>query len=69
MVATKRKQRFVDTGHFHGREQGEKFPAADLDVDVFVVVLVEGGGGPSVAEPEVDGVGRLFEGGVGERDG
>jgi hypothetical protein len=38
------------------------FPAANLHVDVLVVVLVQGGGRAVIAEPEVDRVGRLLEG-------
>lgn len=45
------------------------FPAADLDVDVFVVVFVEGGGGVLVSYPEVDRVGVPVEGYPGEGDG
>lgn len=52
-----------------GREEDEIFPAADLDVDVFVVVFVEGGGGVLVSYPEVDRVGVPVEGYPGEGDG
>jgi len=36
--------------------------AQDLDVDVLVVVFVEGCGGVRVADPEVDGLGGFLEG-------
>ena len=36
--------------------------AEDLHVDVLVVVLVQGGHGARVADPEVDGVGLLLQG-------
>jgi len=45
----------------YGRQEEEVFLADDLDVDVFVVVLVECGGGKRVAEPEVDGFGFLAQ--------
>ena len=40
----------------------------DLDVDVLVVVFVEGGDGEGVADPEVDGVGLGGERDSGEGD-
>lgn len=44
------------------------FLAQDLDVDVLVVVFVQGRGGLGVADPEVYGFGRLLESYSGEGD-
>lgn len=56
------------------RQEDKGFPSADLDVDVFVGVAVQGGRGAGVADPEVCGVregggGGGGEGDVGEGDG
>lgn len=41
-----------------------------MDVDVLIVVFVEGGDGTLVADPEVQGVGVLLaEGDAGKGDG
>jgi len=45
------------------------FPPSDLDVDVLVVVLVQGRHGARVADPEVRGVGAPAEGDAGKGDG
>lgn len=45
------------------------FAAENLDVQIFVVVLVQGCGAVGVSEPEVDGVGVLGEGDTGKGDG
>lgn len=60
---------FIYVGVVDGWEEDEMFLVVDLDVDVFVVVFVEGGGGVLVFYLEVDCVGVLVEGYLGEGDG
>lgn len=44
------------------------FLPADLDVNVFVIVLVQACDAAVVAEPEVDGISVGFKGDAGPRD-
>lgn len=52
-----------------GREENEVLAAANLDVYVLIVVLVESGDGAGVSDPEVYGVRVAVEGYAGEGDG
>jgi hypothetical protein len=59
---------FVHARLFDWREEDEVLLSDDLHVYVFVVVAVHGCHGALVPEPEVDGVGALFEGDAGPGD-
>jgi len=59
---------FIHARLFDGREEDEVLLPDDLHVYVFVVVAVQGRHGAFVAEPEVYGVGVLFEGDAGPGD-
>jgi hypothetical protein len=50
------------------REKNKVLLADDLDVDVLHGIAVQGGDGPRVPDPKIDGIGTLFQGYAGEGD-